>query len=252
MHATGRSPRAGPPPHAGGRVGRRLVPLVRTRRSVYAVRMATDEGPFRDRAHAGERLAARLRADGATVDLVLALPRGGVPVGRAIADALEVPLDVLVVRKLGLPGHEELAMGAIGPGGVRVLVEDVVRDAAVAPATLDRVEERERRELERREAAYRGDRPPAALAGRRILIVDDGLATGATARAAVAVVRASGATWVGLAVPIGPPDAGSERIEGVDRSWVLWTPARFSAVGQGYERFEQVSDDVVRAALAGA
>ena len=205
---------------------------------------------FRDRDDAGRRLAERLVADGARVDLVLALPRGGVPVAAPVARALGAPLDVLVVRKLGMPGHAELAMGAIGPGGVRVLVDDVVRSAGVAPATLERVEAAECRELERREVAYRGDRPPLALAGRRVLIVDDGLATGATARAAVAVARALGAAWVGLAVPIGPPDTNAELGALVDGLWVLWAPTWFSAVGQGYQRFEQVGDDTVRAALA--
>jgi predicted phosphoribosyltransferase len=213
---------------------------------------ATDDVRYRDRADAGRRLAERLLADRVEVDVVVALPRGGVPVAAPVARALGAPLDVLVVRKLGLPGHPELAMGAIGSGGVRVLVDDVVRGSGVAPAVLERVEAAERRELERREAAYRGDRPPVALAGRRVLIVDDGLATGATARAAVAVARAAGAAWVGLAVPIGPPDASAELGAEVDGVWVLWSPTWFSAVGQGYERFGQVDDAAVRSALAGA
>ncbi|MFN2321704.1 MAG: phosphoribosyltransferase [Trueperaceae bacterium] len=212
----------------------------------------TNDTRFRDRDDAGRRLAERVLADGAQVDLVLGLPRGGVPVATPVARALGAPLDVLVVRKLGTPGHAELAMGAIGPGGVRVLVEDVVRGSAVAPAALERIEAAERRELERREDVYRGGRPPLQLAGRRVLIVDDGLATGATARAAVAVARAAGAVWVGLAVPIGPPDTSGELGAEVDRLWVLHAPAGFSAVGQGYERFGQVGDDDVRAALAGA
>ena len=211
---------------------------------------STHEGRFRDRDDAGRRLAQRLVADGARVDLVLALPRGGVPVAAPVARALGAPLDVLVVRKLGLPGHAELAMGAIGPGGVRVLVDDVVRDAGVAPTTLARVEAAERRELERREAAYRGDRPPVTIGGRRVLIVDDGLATGATARAAIAVARAAGAAWVGLAVPIGPAAASADLGALVDGLWLLWAPRGFSAVGQGYERFDQVGDEAVRAALA--
>ena len=143
-------------------------------------------------------------------------------------------------------------MGAIGPEGVRVLVEDVVREAGVPEATLERVEAAERRELERREAANRGGRPPVALSGRRVLIVDDEIATGATARAAVAVARAAGAAWVGLALPIGPPEARAELGQGLDRLWVLRTPNAFSAVGQGYERFGQVTDDEVRAALGAA
>ncbi len=211
---------------------------------------ATNDPRFRDRDDAGKQLAERLLADGAQVDLVVALPRGGVPVAAPVARALDATLDVLVVRKLGLPGHAEVAMGAIGPGGVRVLVDDVVRGARVAPAALERVEAAERRELERREDAYRGGRPPLELAGRRVLIVDDGLATGATARAAVAVARAAGAAWVGLAVPIGPPDTSAELGADVDGIWVLSTPTWFSAVGQGYERFGQVGDDDVRAALA--
>lgn len=213
---------------------------------------STNDPRFRDRDDAGRQLAERLLADGAQVDLVLALPRGGVPVAAPVARALDAPLDVLVVRKLGMPGHAEVAMGAIGPGGVRVLVDDVVRGADVAPAALERVEAAERRELERREEAYRGGRPPLELAGRRVLIVDDGLATGATARAAVAVARAAGASWVGLAVPIGPPDTSAELGAEVDGVWVLRAPAWFSAVGQGYERFGQVDDDDVRAALADA
>ena len=211
----------------------------------------TNDTRFRDRDDAGRRLAERLLADGARVDLVLALPRGGVPVAAPVARALGAPLDVLVVRKLGMPGHAELAMGAIGPGGVRVLVDDVVRGSSVAPAVLERVEAAERRELERREDVYRGGRAALKLSGLRVLIVDDGLATGATARAAVAVARAAGAAWVGLAVPIGPRDTGAELSTGVDRLWVLRAPARFAAVGQGYERFGQVGDDDVRAALAG-
>ncbi len=212
----------------------------------------THEPRFRDRDDAGHRLAERLVADGAQVDLVLALPRGGALVAAPVALALGAPLDVLIVRKLGLPGHAELAMGAIGAGGVRVLVEDVVRGSGVTPMALERVEASERRELERREAAYRGGRAALELAGRRVLIVDDGLATGATARAAVAVVRASGASWMGLALPIGPPDTGADLGREVDRLWLLWAPPWFSAVGQGYERFGQVSDSEVRAALATA
>lgn len=211
-----------------------------------------DEARFRDRADAGRRLAERLRADRVEVDVVVAVPRGGVPVAAPVARALGAPLDILVVRKLGLPGHAELAMGAIGPGGVRVLVDDVVRGSAVAPHVWERVEAEERRELERREVVYRGDRPPLTLAGRRVLIVDDGLATGASARAAVAVARAAGAAWVGLAVPIGPPDAHADLGADVDGLWVLWAPTGFSAVGQGYERFGQVSDAEVREALAAA
>lgn len=209
----------------------------------------SDDRPFRDRDDAGRALAARLQADGVRVDLVLALPHGGVPVAAPVARALGAGLDVLVVRKLGLPGHAELAMGAIGAGGVRVLNDDVVRGAGVSEATLARVEAAERSELERREAAYRPGRAPLDLRERRVLIVDDGLATGATARAAVAVARAAGAAWVGLAVPVAPPDTAGELRAQVDGFWALRVPVWFAAVGQAYERFEQVGDEVVRAAL---
>jgi predicted phosphoribosyltransferase len=207
---------------------------------------------FADRVDAGRRLAVDLIARGAAPDLVLALPRGGVPVARAVAAALAVPWDVLVVRKLGLPGHEELAMGAIGAGDVRVWNEDVLRGSGVHPEAIERVEARERQELERRERSYRGDRPPLALAGRAVLIVDDGIATGATARAAIAVARAAGAASVAVAAPVASPDTVAELRELADHVWVLQVPMGFYAVGQAYERFGQVSDDEVRAALAGA
>jgi putative phosphoribosyl transferase len=212
--------------------------------------MTTDGDRFRDRADAGRRIAEQLLAEGAHPDLVLALPRGGVPVGRAIADALGVPLDVLVVRKLGVPGHPELAMGAIGPGGVRVRNDDVVAEARVTDAALAQVEARERVELERRERAYRGGRPPLALEGRTVLLVDDGIATGATARAAIAVVRAAGASSVQFAAPVGAPEVVAMLDAQVDRSWVLEVPAWFGAVGEAYVDFGQVGDDAVRAALA--
>lgn len=214
--------------------------------------MTTDDGRFRDRADAGRQLAARLVAEGARLDVVLALPRGGVPVGRRVADALGLPLDVLVVRKLGLPGHEELAMGAIGPGGVQVHLDDAVLGTAVPSRAFARVEARERRELERREHAYRACRSPLALEGRAVLIVDDGIATGATARAAIAVARAAGVASVRFAAPVGAPDAVADLAGRVERLWVLRVPARFGAVGEAYVRFEQVSDDEVRAALAAA
>ncbi|MDF1522304.1 MAG: phosphoribosyltransferase family protein [Trueperaceae bacterium] len=214
--------------------------------------MRDRDAPFRDRADAGRRLAADLVARGASADVVLALPRGGVPVAREVAGALAVPWDVLVVRKLGLPGHEELAMGAIGAGDVRVWNEDVLRGSGVRPEAIERVEARERQELERRERSYRGDRAPLALAGRAVLIVDDGIATGATARAAVAVARAAGAAFVAVAAPVASPDTVAELRALADRVWVLQAPVGFYAVGQAYERFGQVSDEEVRAALAGA
>lgn len=208
------------------------------------------DAPFVDRVDAGRRLAADLVARGASADVVFALPRGGVPVAREVARALAVPWDVLVVRKLGLPGHEELAMGAIGAGDVRVWNEDVLRGSGVRPAAIERVTARERQELERRERSYRGDRAPLVLEGRAVLIVDDGIATGATARAAIAVARAAGAASVAIAAPVASPDTVAELRELAEDVWVLRTPVGFRAVGEAYERFGQVSDDEVRAALA--
>lgn len=218
----------------------------------YLRAMSGFERAFADRAEAGRRLGAHLLAAGAAVDLVLALPRGGVPVAREVATALQAPLDVLVVRKLGLPGHVELAMGAIGPRGVRVLNDDVVRGAHVTQATIDRVEAAERRELERRERAYRADRPALDLEGKAVAIVDDGVATGATMRAAIAVARAARAASVAVAVPVAAPDTAGELADLADQVWVLRTPAWFAAVGEAYVRFGQVTDDEVRALLAGA
>ncbi len=211
--------------------------------------MSAHAARFLDREDAGRQLAARLVADGAHPDVVLALPRGGVPVGRAVADALGAQLEVLVVRKLGVPGHPELAMGAIGPGGVRVLVDDVVRGAGVPAAVIERVESRERVELERRERAYREGRAPLALKGRAVLIVDDGIATGATARAAIAVARSAAASSVQFAAPVGAPDTVADLVGLVDRLWVLRMPERFGAVGEAYVRFVQVGDAEVRALL---
>jgi len=181
--------------------------------------------------------------------VVLALPRGGVPVAAEIAHELAVPLDVFVVRKLGVPGHEELALGAIASGGVRVLNQGVVDAARMSPEAVERVARRELEEVERREAAYRGGRPPVETAGKRVILVDDGLATGATMRAAVAAVRATGPARIVVAVPIAAASTCEELAREVDEIICLRTPEPFYAVGLWYEDFSQTTDEEVRALL---
>ena len=205
---------------------------------------------FRDRAHAGRVLAAALARYAHRRDvIVLALPRGGVPVGCEVARALGVPLDVFVVRKLGVPGHEELAMGAIASGGVRLLNEDVVALAGVSEEAIDEVAAREAAEIRRRERVYRGDRGPPDLRGRTVILVDDGLATGASMRAAAAAVRRQGPAWVVVAVPAAAADT-CETLRGeVDELVCLMTPEPFHAVGLWYEDFSQTSDEEVRQLL---
>ncbi|MFF5172320.1 phosphoribosyltransferase [Micromonospora sp. NPDC000089] len=203
---------------------------------------------YRDRSDAGRQLADRLSALIGEPDvIVLGLVRGGVPVARVIADRLGAPLDVLVVRKLGLPWAPEVAFGALGPGGVRVLNE-VVADRLEAD-TVTEVQRREQAELERREARYRGGRPPLELSGRTAVIVDDGLATGATARAAVEVARRLGARRVVVAVPVGAQEAYEMLSAEADQVVCAQRPAEFGAVGAYYEDFHEVDDDEVTAAL---
>ncbi|WP_445525061.1 phosphoribosyltransferase family protein [Streptomyces cyslabdanicus] len=204
---------------------------------------------FTDRLDAGRRLADRLEGLAGRDVVVLGLPRGGVPVAEVVADALGAPLDVCLVRKLGVPSHPELGMGAIGEDGVRVLGEDVLREARVTPGELARVEERERGELDRRAARYRGERPPVGVAGRTVVVVDDGVATGSTARAACRTVRARGAARTVLAVPVAPPD-WTHRLAGeADELVCLATPPDFFAVGQFYADFAQLDDEDVVACL---
>lgn len=201
---------------------------------------------FRDREDAGRRLGRELVARGVTGSVVLGLPRGGVPVAAEVAAALGVPLDVIVVRKLGLPAYPEVAMGAIGEDGVRIVDDALVRRAGVTPAELDAVERREREVLERRAATLRPGRPRRDLAGHAVLIVDDGIATGATASAASLVARERGASRVIVAAPVGGRDA-VERINGADQVICLEQPAGFQAVGRHYRDFDQTSDaEVVR------
>ncbi|HZT78660.1 MAG TPA: phosphoribosyltransferase [Gemmataceae bacterium] len=201
---------------------------------------------FRDRREAGRVLAEMLTRYANRPDvIVLALPRGGVPVGFEVARALHAPLDVFLVRKLGLPGQEELAMGAIATGGVRVLNEEVVRALALPPEVIDAVAGREREELERRERAYRDDRPPPDVRDRIVILVDDGLATGSTMRAAVAALRQQGPQRIVVAVPVGAMETCHEMRE-ADETVCARTPEPFYAVGAWYQDFSQTTDEEVR------
>ncbi|MFJ6780982.1 phosphoribosyltransferase family protein [Streptomyces yangpuensis] len=207
---------------------------------------------FTDRADAGERLAAALRPLQEERPVVLGLPRGGVPVAFPVARALGAPLDVIVVRKLGVPHHRELGFGAIGEGGVRVISDDIVRSSRVTREDLEAVERAEEAELARRARRFRGDRPRVDLAGRTVIVVDDGIATGATAAAACQVVRAQGAARVVLAVPVAPPDAVARLREETDEVVCLSAPRAFRAVGEWYRDFSQTSDEEVVSLLARA
>jgi putative phosphoribosyl transferase len=198
--------------------------------------------PFLDRSDAGRRLANRmLQLRGEDV-VVLALPRGGVPVAAEVARALGAPLDVIVVRKLGVPVQPELGMGAIGEGDVRIINPEVVAITHVTDAEIAAVEGRERAELDRRARRFRGDRPRTPLAGRTAIIIDDGIATGSTARAACQVARAQGAARVVLAVPVAPPSACSALAADADEVICLETPGHFMAIGEWYQDFSQTSD----------
>ena len=211
------------------------------------------EHAFPNRTEAGRLLAEKLvKYAGRDDVIVLGLPRGGVPVAFEVAQRLGAPLDVFIVRKLGVPGFEELAAGAIASGGVRVLNEDVTRAIPHADEMIEAVTVRETAELERREQIYREGRPPPELRGRIVILVDDGLATGATMRAAVKALRQGGAAKIVVAVPVGPPDTCREIQEEADETICLSTPVFFQAVGQYYEDFSQTSDDDVRELLTRA
>ncbi|HEY2139510.1 MAG TPA: phosphoribosyltransferase [Chthoniobacterales bacterium] len=208
---------------------------------------------FRDRTEAGQLLAERLVAEGPHPNaIILALPRGGVPVGFEIATRLGLPLDVFVVRKLGVPGQSELAMGAIASGGIRVLNEDVLRAMPHAAATVDAVTTEETYEVERRERDYRQGRPPPEITGRVIILVDDGLATGATMLAAVSALRQKDPSKIVVAVPVCPPETLGEIERVADETVILFAPDWFRGVGQFYENFSQVSDETVRLLLTRA
>lgn len=202
---------------------------------------------FRDRTEAGRLLAEKLTTYSGRPDvLVLALPRGGVPVAYEVARALDAPLDVFVVRKLGVPGHEELAMGAIASGGVCVLNDDLVQTLRIPDQLIEVVTARERRELERRERAYRNGRPAPGVRGRTVILVDDGLATGSTMRAAVEALRRLGPARVVVAVPTAAPSTCDEFRHEADECVCDITPDPFYAVGLWYEDFSQTTDDEVR------
>jgi predicted phosphoribosyltransferase len=201
---------------------------------------------FHDRTDAGRRLAARALSYGPLRPVVLALPRGGAPVGYEVARALAAPLDVLVVRKLGVPGHAELAMGAIASGGTRVLNEEIIELLHVPPRIVELVATMEAREVERRERLYRAGRPALELRGRAIMLVDDGLATGATMRAAIRASRRQGATRVIVAVPIAAREACAELRAEADEVLCSATPEPFVAVGLWYEDFSATTDEQVR------
>ena len=202
---------------------------------------------FRDRTEAGRVLAMALTPYAGRLNLlVLALPRGGVPVGFEVARTLRAPLDVMLVRKLGVPGHEELAMGAIASGGIRVISNDIVRMLAIPDRAIATVAAAEEEELERRERAYRDGRPPAQVWGRTVILVDDGLATGATMRAAVAALKAQHPERLVVAVPIGASETCDMLRQEVDDDVCARTPEPFYAVGAWYEDFLPTSDDEVR------
>ena len=205
---------------------------------------------FSNRTEAGRALAARLGHLAGENVIVLALPRGGVPIGAEIASMLHAPLDVFNVRKLGVPWHDELAMGAIAAGGVRVLNNDVVMTAGVTKADLDQVTALQRIELDRRVRLYRDGRPAPNVAGKTVVLVDDGIATGATARAAIAVIRSRGPAKLVLAVPVIQQSVAEELTREVDELVAVLQPSDLFAIGAWYDDFSQLSDDEVRHALA--
>ena len=207
--------------------------------------------PFHDRTEAGRLLAGKLAAYANRADvIVLGLPRGGVPVAYEVARALNAPLDVFLVRKLGVPGHEEFAMGAIATGGVRVLNDQTVRALRISDQVIEAVAAKEQRELDRRARLYRGDRPPPDLRGKTVILVDDGLATGATMLAAVKALRQQQAGRIVVAVPIAPPETCEQLRVEVDDIICAVTPEPFYAVGCWYEDFSQSTDEEVRDLLA--
>lgn len=206
---------------------------------------------FKDRREAGRRLASLLQA---TVDekaIILALPRGGVPVAAEISKVLRKPLDVLVVRKLGVPGHEEFAMGAIAGGGVRVVDEQLISQLGLSRAEVDSVIRREARELERREHLYRGTRDRPEVAGGTVIVVDDGVATGSTMSAAIQLLRRQKAERIVVAVPVAPRDTVERLREEADEVVVALEPEPFGAVGRWYEDFSQTTDEEVQTLLRG-
>ncbi len=204
---------------------------------------------YENRVEAGQQLAESLQHLAARDPLVLALPRGGVPVAFQVAQVLNAELDVLLVRKLGVPGHEELAFGAIATGGARVMNDEVVAHADLTEAAIERVVQREREELQRREQAYRDDRAAPEFTERHVIVVDDGLATGATMSAGVRALRAQRTASITTAVPVGPPDAVNELAQQADEVICPSQPMSFAAIGQWYVDFSQTTDQEVRELL---
>jgi predicted phosphoribosyltransferase len=206
---------------------------------------------LRDRIHGGQILAAELEQDfaGNPDAIVLALPRGGVPVAYEVARTLHLPMDVYVVRKLGVPGHEELAMGALATGGVRVINREVVDTYGIHPEEMEEATAREKQELARRERIYRDGRPAPQLHGKIVILIDDGLATGSTMRAAAAAARAQGARQAIIAAPVGAVSACQQLHPEADRVVCPFAPDSFYAVGEWYQSFPQITDDEVRELL---
>ncbi|MEM9164675.1 MAG: phosphoribosyltransferase [Cyanobacteria bacterium P01_F01_bin.4] len=206
---------------------------------------------FRDRTQAGRQLATQLKAYANRSDvIVLGLPRGGVPVAYVVAQTLNVPLDICLVRKLGVPGHRELAIGAIASGGVRILNYDVLSWVSISDKMLEHVAARELRELQRRDRVYRGDRPQPKIRDLTVILVDDGLATGATIRAAIAVLQKQQPKEIIVAVPVAPASECQALKTEVDKVVCLATPEPFYAIGLWYENFAQTTDDQVRDLLS--
>jgi putative phosphoribosyl transferase len=208
---------------------------------------------FKNRMEAGTLLAQRLASYAERSDvIVLALPRGGVPVGFALAQVLRVPLDILLVRKLGVPGHEELAMGAIASGGMKVLNEEVVAKLDIDPGVIEAISRREMLEIDRREKLYRDGSPAPTLTGRTVILVDDGLATGATMRVALRAARQGNPARIIIATPVAAPESCEELRKEADDIICHFTPKPFYAVGLWYEDFPQTTDIEVKALLAEA
>jgi predicted phosphoribosyltransferase len=208
---------------------------------------------FQDRSEAGQMLAEKLSKYANRPDvIVLALPRGGVPVGSEVARALNAPLDVFIVRKLGVPGYEELAMGAVATGGVRVLNEPVVHNLSIPENVIDAVADWETQEIRRRELRYRGDEPPPDVRARTVILVDDGLATGSTMLAALKALRQQQPARIVVAVPTAAPDTCEQMKAEADEAVCAITPEPFYAVGLWYENFAQTTDEEVRELLANA
>lgn len=209
--------------------------------------------PFLDRRDAGRQLAACLEAYRSRDDvLILALPRGGVPVAAEVAKALGLPFDLLLVRKLGIPGCAETAMGAIAANGVCVMNEDLIQQLDLTRTEINEVKRRETEELARRERLYRAGKPPIEVTGKTVIVIDDGIATGATMQAAILLLRRQGARRIVVATPVAPPDTARKLAREVDEMIVVAEPEEFSAVGEWYRNFGQTGDDEVRRLLAEA